>query len=440
MTGFDTGLRLDRSTVTTRHLRSAFPWHFDGGLLCPGPLIGVNLLAGRAPFTFDPFGLLLAELASNPNVIVAGKPGVGKSTIGKTVVWWCVGAFGYRFVAVDPKGEYRALADALGVSVIQLHPGGQSRVNPLASDRTEDGDRARLRFVTALASVLLGRSLNGLETAVLEDLVAWVAGTRTEPILADLLDALRDPPVEVCQELAKDREAILAGTDELRFRLRGLVTGAQAGMFNGHTTVNVDTSRGVVIDLSGTGTDDELLRLAMLAGQRAVDQLRGGSPGRTIMLNDETWRLGTTADTVRWLQHSWKLGRQHGTSNWALVHRLSDLGNQADDGTSLAKIGKGLVGDSDTHVLFRQGTHTDAEHACAELQLPPACSEVLTKLPKGRALIHCQGRLAVVDITLSATLEKLTYTNQAIDRQAFHLSKTQEWNPPQHRQQGIPSC
>lgn len=414
MTGLDTTLRLARSTVTTRHLRSAYPWHFDGGLTCPGPLVGVNLLAGRSAFTFDPFGLLDAELASNPNVIVAGKPGVGKSTIGKTVVWWCVGAFGYRFVAVDPKGEYRPLARALGVPVIQLHPGGASRVNPLASDGTDSGDRARLRFVAALASVLLSRSLDGLETAVLEDTISWVANHRVEPILADLLNALRDPPAEVAQDLAKDRDAILAGTDELRFRLRGLVTGAQAGMFNGHTNVNIDTSRGIVIDLSGTGTDDELLRLAMLAGQRAVEQLRTTSPGRTIMLNDETWRLGTTTDTVRWLQHSWKLGRQHGISNWALVHRLSDLGNQADDGTSIAKIGRGLIGDSDTHILFRQGTHTDAAHACDELQLPHACRDVLTRLPKGRTLIHCQGRLAVVDVTLSPTLEHLTFTNGAL--------------------------
>ena len=67
-------------------------------------------------------------------------------------------------------------------------------------------------------------------------------------------------------------------------------------------------------------------------------------------------------------------------------------------------------------MLFRQGTHTDAEDACAELQLPPAYSEVLTKLPNGPALIHCQGRLAVVDITMSPTLEK-TDVHKPSDRE-----------------------
>ena len=205
-------LRLDRATVTTRYLRSVFPWHFDGGLHCPGPLVGVNLLAGRAPFTFDPFGLLDVGLASNPNVLVCGKPGVGKSTVGKTMVWWCVGAFGYRFVAVDPKGEYRAIAEALGVPVIELHPGGRSRVNPMTSDGTEDGDRARLRFVKALASIVCGRALTGLEDGVLEDAVTIVARRTREPILGDLLDVLRDPPVEMCTELAKDRLAMPPGT------------------------------------------------------------------------------------------------------------------------------------------------------------------------------------------------------------------------------------
>ncbi len=82
----------------------------------------------------------------------------------------------------------------------------------------------------------------------------------------------------------------------------------------------------------------------------------------------------------------------------------------------MSKIGKGLIGDSDTHIRFRQGTVGDAADACHELELPDACKDVLTRLPKGRALIVCKGRRAVVDFTLSPILEQLTYSNQAVDR------------------------
>ena len=45
-----------------------------------------------------------------------------------------------------------------------------------------------------------------------------------------------------------------------------------------------------------------------------------------------------------------------------------------------------------------------------------ARKDVLTRLPKGRALVVCEGGRAVVDFTLSPMLERLTYTNQAIAR------------------------
>jgi type IV secretory pathway VirB4 component len=411
-------LTLAKITSTTRHLGSAYPWHFGGGIVCPGPLLGIDRLAGNAPFTFDPFGLIDAGIANNPNVIVAGAPGGGKSTAGKAVAYWLAGAFGYRFVAIDVKHEYAPLADALDIPVLDLHPGGTTRINPLVSDGTFDGDQARLRFVAALAAVLLERSLTKLEAAVLADVIRLVATniTNRQPLLRDVLHVLRNPPSELLDDLQKERHVLLDGTDDLRYALRELVDGALAGMFDAPTNITIDTSRGVVIDLSGTGHDDELLRLAMLAGTRAVQQLRAHAGARTIMLNDETWRLGTTEESVRFLQHSWKLGRQHGTSNWALVHRFSDLGAQADDGTALSKMGKALIGDSDTHILFRQGTRADADQVVEQLQLPPSTTPVLLGLPTGRALIHAAGRLAVVDIRLTGRLRELTFTNQALTR------------------------
>lgn len=412
-------LRLPRMNATTRSMATLYPWHFGGGLSCPGPVLGIDYLTGGSPWTFDPFELVATDQASNPNVVVAGEPGMGKSGIGKAAAWWLVGAFGYRLVVVDVKSEYAALGDALGCDRIALHPHGTSRVNPLTSDGTLDGDKERVRFVAALASILVGRSLTAVERVLLDEGVAVVAEREREPLLRHLVAVITELPDRVVVALQKDRQDLLDRTDEVRYALRSLITGALAGMFDAPTNVAIDPlSPGLVLDVSTAGNDDELLQLSMLAGLRAVRQLRANGGRRTLLYADETWRLATTSQTVRFLQHSWKMGRHTGTSCWAMIHRFSDLAAQSDDGTALAKVTRALVGDSGTHVLFRHGKREDAELTAAELSLPAAAVSVLQKLPIHRALVHCGGRLAVVEARFSDRLAALAYTNQAMGRAA----------------------
>jgi hypothetical protein len=410
---------LPRMNATTRSLAALYPWHFGGGLACAGPVIGIDYLTGGSAWTFDPFELVDADQASNPNVVVAGEPGMGKSGVGKTAAWWLVGAFGYRLVVVDVKSEYTALGAALGCDRIALHPHGTSRVNPMTSDGTPDGDKERLRFVAALASILAGRSLTAVERVLLDESVAVVAEREPEPLLRHLVEVITELPDRVVTALQKDRQDLLDRTDEIRYALRSLVTGALAGMFDAPTNVTIDPgSPGLILDVSTAGNDDELLQLSMLAGLRAVSQLRAAGTRRTLLYADETWRLATTSQTVRFLQHSWKLGRQTGTSCWAIIHRFSDLAAQSDDGTALAKVTRALVADSGTHILFRHGKREDAELTAAELSLPAAAVGVLQKLPIHRALVHCGGRLAVVEARFNDTLAHLAYTNQAMGRVA----------------------
>ena len=61
-----------------------------------------------------------------------------------------------------------------------------------------------------------------------------------------------------------------------------------------------------------------------------------GGPRRLQVL-DEAWALLGTERTSKYLQACWKLSRSYGVANLAIVHRLSDLGSQSDDGTSASK-------------------------------------------------------------------------------------------------------
>ena len=158
--------RVPAHQVTTRNLGAAYPFIAEAGLGRRGVVIGDDLLGGS--FVFDPFELYSAGVVSNPNMVVFGQIGRGKSAFVKTFLWRQA-VFGRRAWVVDPKGEYGDLADAWGVRPVALRPGGAIRLNPL--DPGPDGGaaehgaapdatgRRRTELLASLASACLGRSL-----------------------------------------------------------------------------------------------------------------------------------------------------------------------------------------------------------------------------------------------------------------------------------------
>ena len=126
-------LQVPRHRATTAHLCSAYPFLGEAGLEQRGIYIGTNVLTGGGSFAYDPFTAYADGLLTNPNVIVAGEVGMGKSTAIKTFVYRSVGTFGRWVAIVDPKGEYGPLADALGLRGAQVAPG---RADPDQSARS----------------------------------------------------------------------------------------------------------------------------------------------------------------------------------------------------------------------------------------------------------------------------------------------------------------
>src|SRR6516225_2295209 len=132
--------------VTTRNLGAAYPFIAEAGLGQRGVVIGDDLLGGS--FVFDPFELYAAGVVSNPNLVVFGQIGRGKSAFVKSFLWRQA-VFGRRAWVVDPKGEYGDLADAWGVRPVALRPGGAVRLNPL--DPGPDHRATRLDGTNATA-------------------------------------------------------------------------------------------------------------------------------------------------------------------------------------------------------------------------------------------------------------------------------------------------
>ena len=417
------GIALPRHRATTAHLCSAYPFAAEVGLGVQGVYLGSNLLTGGGGFAFDPFEAYAAGIVTNPNMLIAGEPGVGKSATTKTFIHRSVGVFGRWAAVADPKGEYRPLAESLGMTVIKLHPGGTSRINPLdpgpnpPSDPTE-GVRRQADMLATLLGTVLRRDLSPVEDAVLSGAVQHLNRHGPGvPTLADVV-ALTVAPTPEMVPTTVDASDLARSVEAIPYALGKLLDRSMRGMFDGPTNVAIDWSGpGLVIDLSAVHHDSEALTLVLVATTAWLQNLMATPGGpRRLQVLDEAWALLGTERTSKYLQACWKLSRSYGVANLAIVHRLSDLRSQTDDGTAASKVSMGLLADTQTRVLFRQSTDQVAE-AGTLLGLTSTEAQLLPRLVKGRALWKIAGRSAVVAHTIGAHEKVLCDTDAAmIDR------------------------
>ena len=97
---------------TTRHAQAIYPFMAAGGLGGRGVFIGRDSNGGA--FCYDPWVLYGDGLLDDPNAIVLGKLGQGKSALVKTLLWRML-LFGRRAFVLDVKREYGPLCEAVGV-------------------------------------------------------------------------------------------------------------------------------------------------------------------------------------------------------------------------------------------------------------------------------------------------------------------------------------
>jgi hypothetical protein len=427
--------KLPAHQVTTRNLGAAYPFIAEAGLGQRGVVIGDDLLGGS--FVFDPFELYAAGVVSNPNMVVFGQIGRGKSSFVKTFLWRQA-VFGRRAWVVDPKGEYGDLADAWGVRPVALRPGGAIRLNPLdrgpeagtASDRADATARRRMELLASLASACLGRSLAPRERAALGAALADTVALHDNPTVPQVVEALLAPSAEAAQMLRTERRDLLEDGRDVALELRRLVHGDLAGMFDGPTTPGLDLSAPlVVLDLSALYTSAALgvlmacatawLQAALArtagAGGGGSGGARGtgAAGGRFFLVVDEAWAILSNLGVARWLQSSWKLSRAFGVSNVAVLHRVSDLRSVGASDSEQVALAQGLLSDSETRVVYAQSPG-EIEAASELLSLSDTESDLLPQLRRGIALWKVGQRSFLVQHRLSALERRIVDTDAAM--------------------------
>lgn len=387
--------RVKPHRATSAVLAGAYPFLAEGGLGGQGVLVGEDLYSGGS-FCFDPWVLYRQGVITNPNVLLAGVIGVGKSSLAKSLIARSI-AFGRRaYIPGDPKGEWTPVAHAVGGQAIALGHGLPHRLNPLDEGTRPPGLddtewhalvwQRRRGLLGSLTETVLARPLAPTEHTSLDLALHAAVDGSASPTLPAVVDRLLDPqPGGDQPDLAQSRH----DGRQAAHALRRLVHGDLAGLFDGPSTTRIDPgSPMVTLDLSHVGGSDELLALVMTCASSWMEaSLLDPDGGQRWIVYDEAWRIMRQPSLIRRMQAQWKLSRAYGVANLMIIHRLSDLHAVGDASSQSRALAAGLLADCSTRITYRQETDQLGDTA-ATLGLTATEKDLLGDLGVGEGLWH----------------------------------------------------
>ncbi len=406
-------LRVEPHHATSNVLSVAYPFLAEAGLGSEGALIGHDSWSGAA-FCFDVWNLYQREVVTNPNMLLAGILGRGKSALAKSIATRSI-AFGRKvYVPGDPKGEWTRVARAVGGGSIALGPGMTTRINPLDEGPRPrywvdtDGNREELTderwrqivrtrrqdLVKALTEQAVRRDLQSVELTALFAALDAVTLTQARPILPQVVHRMMEPTDGVSgssiEQLRDDGRAAAHA-------LNRVVSGDLSGLFDGESTTRFDTSLPMLtLDMSRMSGNDTLIALAMACASAWMEAaLADPEGGQRLCIYDEAWRLMALYTLLARMQSQWKLSRHWGIANVLVIHRLSDLEAVGDSDSSARNLALGLLADTSTRIIYAQ-ERGEAEKTGLAIGLTPTEIAQLPDLSIGEALWRIGDRAFVV--------------------------------------------
>lgn len=426
--------------ASTHEIGGLFPLLAANGIPAIGARIGYDTLAGGA-FYCHPIEWVLHGLATNPNMVIFGEPGRGKSS---TVVAFLLRMmlFGVKtLVSGDVKGEYSPLARALGITPIALGRGSPSRLNaldlgplrhrwhtwPVDRQRAElDGVLGRwVKLLVALAEAQ-GYQPTVTDEAVLSQVLRRLVGAADgysglRPVtIPDVQRELADPAETLWDGLRfATRRQFLDHTRSITDALANLVSGPLAGLFDEETNVELDWDAPVQsMDLSllrSRGDQAVAVALTCLGSWSSlVTDLQDDGEIR-IVVRDEVWRqmrLGLRA--VQAVDSDLRLSRAEKKIQILVMHKPSDPLSVGAAGSQEVAIAKDLLALCSTRILLGQSTRV-ADELADDFGLAEREQDVTTGWAMerpGRALWKIEGSPGYkVQTVLSSTERRIFDTN-----------------------------
>ena len=422
------GLKTPAHRATTRNLQAVYPFVVDSGLGSRGVYVG-RQAGSDASFVFDPWELYAAGVITNPNILLAGVIGRGKSALAKSLAVRMT-AFGVRvYVPGDPKGEWGAVARALGVRTHRARPrtprpGQPARPRPTPSRAWAEEDWQReVASPPQLPARLARRDRTRPEAQPVERnalLLRRHHGTARIRQRPSLPDSGRDAS---WRRQPRARRSLNMRTHASSSRARATwrwscaawSSGTSPGSSTAPPPIRFDFDAPIqVLDTSRLAGDDTAVALLMTCASAWMEStLSVPDAAHRLVVYDEAWRMLRHLALVRRMQAQWKLSRALGVANLAVVHRITDLGAVGATGSEAVALAHGLLADCSTRIVYAQETD-QVEPTANALGLTDVEADQLIHLPRGRGLWKIGRHSAIVDHVLGPAEHQIVDTDAAM--------------------------
>ena len=263
------------------------------------------------------------KLLKNPNGLILGTPGSGKSFSAKREIANSFLLTNDDIIVSDPESEYSPLVQRLHGQVIKISPTSRDFVNPmdLNLDYSDDESPLSLKsdFILSLCELIIGgkEGLQPVEKTIIDRCVRMVYKDylsnpipENMPILEDLYDLLRSQEEKEAQYIATALEIYVTGS---------------LNVFNHRTNVNID-NRIVCYDIKELGK--QLKKIGMLVVQDQVWNrvtINRAAHKSTRYYIDEMHLLLKEEQTAAYTVEIWKRFRKWGGIPTGITQNVKDL-------------------------------------------------------------------------------------------------------------------
>lgn len=355
--------------ATLDTLACMFPFVGDEIVMPGGVFYGFNTSTGTA-IVLDPYAL------ENPNTIIVGIPGGGKSYFMKDLIEQYL-LDGVRVYIIDIEEEYRALCDDLGGVYLDMGIKSRHKINVLDPDPYDsEGLASAYQSFKGWMMTALERGLAPQESEALDQ--AYLSCFAQFGINKDDNATLRRTPPRLEHLHSHLMKVGTPAALTLASALSPMAKGMDAEAFNCDTTVkDIWAQPLVVFGLKDVPEAMKPRRIRQIQQFTWNQMLRGLR--RTIEIVDEAWHLLQNDATAQDLaERARRFRKKHGSLFIATQH-VDDFASNRHAATVLSL--------ASTHLLFLQ-QDTSTELIAGLFKLNAAETARLTSLLPGEFLLR----------------------------------------------------